>query len=122
LATGDASIFRNGFHYGATIQGLVDPRSAKLAGVIQGSFTDSAQVTNTGAVIVVTTSVPHNYYASGKFQNAKIAVVSSSAVSGSVRVRGTASITYIPGPGFTPDPRGDSGTAIQYKVTGFKQT
>lgn len=113
LASGTAAIFRQGFFYTGTIQGSADPDSAKVTGIIQGTFSDVTIQSSS-------TKVMNNYFASGKFQNTKI--VSNSLSSSSARIRGMAEITYIPGTGFTPDPRGDSGTAIHYRVHGFKQS
>jgi len=112
LAQGTSAIFRNGFFYSGTIQGSADPQSAKVTGIINGTFMDTVE---SG-----TETVTNNYYASGQFENAQIVASSSFFISG-IRLKGTAMITYIPGSGFTPDPRGDSNGPITYKVHGFKQ-
>jgi hypothetical protein len=115
LASGTAAIFRQGFFYPGTIQGSADPDSAKVTGIIQGTFTDTVE---SGLITAM-----HNYFASGKFQNTKIVSISNSLnSSSSTRIRGMAEITYVPGAGFTPDPRGDSGGPIRYRVHGFKQS
>ena len=113
-ATGTAAIFRNGFYYPGTIVGSADPASARVTGIIQGQFDDIIQ---SGSTIVT-----HHYYSSGQFVSVKIEAKSGALSLSSVRLKGSATISYVPGSGFTPDPRGDSGGPIPYRVKGFKQS
>ncbi|MEP7015487.1 MAG: hypothetical protein ABI925_08615 [Verrucomicrobiota bacterium] len=117
LATGIAAIFRNGFYYPGAIQASADPASAEVNGGIQGQFDD---IIESGTI-----TVTQHYFASGRFEGAKVVVKPGGLDLRSVRLRGTASIAYVPGTSVTgnpPDPRGDSGGPIPYKIKGFKQS
>jgi hypothetical protein len=104
LASGTATIFRNGLLYTATIQGSADPNSGKLTGIIDGMATGAS---GSGA----------QFSAAGRFQSAEILANPTSSAS-PARVKGKAKIAYTASP---EDPRGDSGGPILYKVRGFKQ-
>ena len=118
LAQGSAVIFRKGFFYSGTITGAADPDSAKLSGIIQGTFTDTFESGST--------AVSCNFTAAGKFENTQIVANTDIFSSAATRIRGKATITYNPpaDPICSEDPNGngDSGGAISYKVSGFKQS
>lgn len=115
LANGTAAIFRNGFYYPGTIQASADPLTAQISGGIQGQFDD---------VVFSSTTITEarHYFATGRFEGAKIVAKSGTFSILAVRIKGAASISYVPGSGFIPDPRGDSGGPIPYKILGFKQS
>jgi hypothetical protein len=110
LATGTSAVFRNGFFYPGTIQGLADPDSARLTGLVNAFFQETVAQTST-------TDFIFQYNANGQFLNAKI-VANTNGVS-VARIKGKASLTYTNDAG---DPGGDSGGPIQYKIRGFKQS
>jgi hypothetical protein len=111
LASGTASVFRNGIFYPGTIQGSADPDSARLTGLINAFFQETVASTST-------TNFIFQFNANGQFLNAKIVPNINSTNSSTARIRGKASITYTNDAG---DPNGDSGGPIEYKIRGFKQ-
>ena len=117
LATGTSAVFRNGLFYPGTILGSADPNTAKLTGIVNASF----QITpRTGTITII-----YDYFANGQFVNTKITAPGGS--NNTIRIRGTAKLTYTndapdPATGTFPDPKGDSGGPIQYKIHGFKQS
>lgn len=119
LATGTTAVFRNGLFYPGTIQGSADPDSARLTGIVSASFELNNVVLSDGSRDI--TAV---YNANGRFVNTKITANSTAFSSASTRIRGKATITYTNtrNDGGPPDPAGDSGGPIQYKVHGFKQS
>jgi len=113
LTSGTTAVFRNGFFYSGTILGSADPDTAKLTGVVDASFTETPQ---SGTV---TTTI--EFDANGKFLNTKITANTNPSSSATARIRGRAVLTYR-NDAMPPDPAGDSGGPIQYKVHGFKQS
>jgi hypothetical protein len=118
LATGTSAVFRNGIAYSGDIQGSADPDSAKLTGIIRATFFQISFV-DTGTTGTAVT-IESEYDANGQFLNAKIAANASAS---SVRIRGKAKLTYrnLRSDGGTPDPNGESGGPIDYKIHAFKQ-
>ncbi len=115
LTTGDVAIFRNGFFYEGNVHATADPQHARIQGGVEGQFTDTLQ---SGSTVVEV-----HYFASGTM-DARVVARSGTLGIGAVRIRGEASVSYIPGPSVfgTPDPRGDSGGPIPYRIKGFKQS
>src|SRR2546429_773495 len=120
LGSGTSAVFRNGFFYPGTIDASADPDRAQITGIVRASFEVNGVVLFSGS-----RSITAIYYASGSFANAKVkASNSSSFSSGSVRLAGTASLTYtnVKTDGSAPDPNGDSGGPVHYSIQGFKQS
>lgn len=97
LAQGTASVFRNGSSYFGIIDGLADPDSGKLTGII------------------TTIDLTFTATANGQFLHAKI-TPTTGGISAS-RIRGKAALTYV---GATPET--NSGGPIYYRIRGFKQS
>jgi len=114
VGTGTLVIFREGVFYPGTVQGIADPDSALLTGVVSASrsITYASVINDNGTVrtFVVT------YEANGSLL-AQIRLNPNVNSTASERIEGTASITYaiVGGP--------NEGTVgpITYFVSGFKQ-
>lgn len=115
LATGTSAVFRNGIFYSGTITGSADPDSAKLTAIVAASFKEIRAESDTG------TSFEPQYDANGFFAKARIVPNPNVFSSASARIRGTASLTYRNSKE-PPDPNGESGGPILYKIKGFKQS
>jgi len=120
LASGTSAVFRNGIFYSGTIQGSADPDSMKVTAIVNSFFQLTVAESSTTTAIF-------QYNANGQFLNAKV-VPDSNPFSGvAARIKGKAALTYTnnapdPATGITPDPSGDSGGPLQYKIHGFKQS
>jgi len=121
LASGTSVVFRNGFSYSGTIQGSADPDSGNLTGVLSASFLVVSSINGTTGTI----DINAEYDANGQFQNAHIVADQSPARATTARIKGKALLTYRNDAtvgGVTPDPAGDSGGPIVYRIHGFKQS
>lgn len=124
LASGTAVVFRNGIFYSGNVTASADAETAKLSGVINAVFQEIFS-TSTGTSTSSET-ITAEYDANGRFAGARISSSGDGSVFGATRIRGNAALTYknfrsnssTP----NPDPNGDSGGAIPYKVVGFKQS
>ena len=114
LATGESAVFRNGFFYPGQVVGSADPDSAKVTAILNAVF----EVTDV-ELADGSKSITARYNANGKFDKATIKANDFSVA----RIRGKASLTYtFVCTGCAPDPAGDSGGPIFYKIRGFKQS
>lgn len=119
LANGTAALFRNGLFYPGTITGSADPDSATVTAVLNATFQITVAESLDPSILFVFT------YSGNGTINGKIAASKTHFTTTSVRVKGTASLTYVNDAfvgGITPDPVGDSGGPILYKISGFKQS
>jgi hypothetical protein len=127
LATGTSAVFRNGIYYqgGTTqggnsggIQGFADPDNGTVTAIVSASFLLIISQNSSG-----TTAQQYEYDANGGFVNTKVVGNKRSFRTSSVRLKGSASLTYT---NDDPDPNrsanGDSGGPITYTVIGFKQS
>lgn len=122
---GQAVIFRKGIFYAGIIDAVGDPDSGKISAVI--SATVAVTVTCNDC-----NGVAHDYMytlnANGKFETVKAVASQQSVAASSVRLRGTASLTYVTDamnacdPGCVASLNAASGASIQYHVKGFKQS
>jgi hypothetical protein len=114
LGTGTVGLFREGIFYPGAIQGIADPDSAILTGVVNAtrSITFGAIVNDNGVVrtFVVT------YNANGSLL-AQIRRNDNVVSPASERIEGSASITYA----IVGGPNEGSVGPITYLVSGFKQ-
>jgi hypothetical protein len=118
LATGVTAVFRNGIAYFGIVTGSADPDSGKLTGVINAVFLQLFSTSTSGSGIITS-----EYDANGGFDHARIVANTNTTSTAAARIRGQASLTYtnFRNDGQPPDPRGDSGGPIKYKIRGFKQ-
>ena len=119
LATGVVGIFRNGYFYPGTIQGIGDPDSAKLTSIVNATFNitftqEIDPVTHTTRNTVVT------FNANGSANGTVVASRKTQSVT-AARLKGDAEITYKQVGGVT-DPGANSSSPISYKIHGFKQS
>ena len=114
LASGTVAVFTRGIFYSGTIQGLADPKTAKLYAVINAIFTPPASSdTGTG------TPPPTPSLAAGELTGNKI--IAPPGFSGTAfRITGDATLTYTSEDHFVTDVIPD-GTSLKYAVLGFKQ-
>lgn len=110
IGTGQVAIFRNGNYYPGTFQGIADPDSAKMTGVVSGVFQRTVAFT-------ATINYVYTYQVNGSIK-AKIVANSNRNSSASARLNGDSQLTYTNDEG---NPTGDSGGPIDYDVIGFKQ-
>ncbi|MEY2539091.1 MAG: hypothetical protein QOG67_2831 [Verrucomicrobiota bacterium] len=124
LASGTAVVFRNGIFYSGTIKGTADTTSAKLSAIVQATFLQISEQVSTSSGTTTLQVISSEYDASGKLANASIVATQAGLTSAGTRIRGTASITYknLNSNGATPDPAGESGGPIEYRIRGFKQS
>ena len=120
IATGVSVVFRNGFFYPGIINAVADPDRAQMSGVMNATFAKTFTRNDENGVAHDYT---FNFNANGGFSNVK--VVANQQFSGftSIRLQGTASLTYTTenDPNNTDFSAGDSGGPLQYTVVGFKQ-
>ncbi len=121
LATGTSAIFRNGYclyRQQSSASPIPTPRSSQGFSIPFSYLLATAKRASTDINIIAA-----EYGANGKLENAKI-VANPHNSSATARIRGTASISYTNQHFDTgvPDPNGDSGGPIPYRIIGFKQS
>lgn len=122
LANGTIGLFRNGYFYPGTIQGIVDPDSAFLIGVVNCTFSITFTST-TNATTGDTKDIVITFNASGEI-DATVQANSLQYSTATSRLSGEGNITYATvgdAPGFDAS-GGNSYGAIHYVLAGFKQT
>lgn len=114
IGSGTFAIFRNGLFYPGTFQGIADPDSAKMTGVIDAKFerTVATKVTDTSTETFV-----YTYYANGSVE-ARIKANTNLFSSASARLDGQGKVTFTNTEG---KPAGSSDGPVIYDVIGFKQ-
>ena len=117
VGTGTVAIFRNGNYYPGTFQGIADPDTAKLTGVIQGTFTRTVGqvVTNGSTTSTITFVYTYQVNGSAKAHMKPNPDVTSTT---SVRLKGHSELTYTNDEG---NPSGNSAGPVDYVINGFKQ-
>ena len=122
LGSGTVALFRNGIFYPGTIQGIADPDSAILIGVVDSSFSNTfTSVTDQGTGTTEDFIITFN--ASGSI-NAKIRPNPNVFSTATARLVGSAAITYATvgaAPGFDSSIANSNGP-VDYAVDGFKQS
>ena len=118
IGTGNVAVFRNGNYYPGSFQGLADPDSAKLTGVIQASFSRTVgQVVTNGSTTSTITFV-YTYQVNGSVKG-QIRNNTNRLSAAAARITGESDLTYTNDEG---NPSGSSnGQAIKYTINGFKQ-
>jgi hypothetical protein len=122
LGAGTMVLFRNGIFYPGTIQAIGDPDSAVLTAVVSSSF-DITFTSETTGNPPETKNIVITFNANGSIKG-KIKTNTQSISVGSVRLKGTAAITYATvgsAPGFDSSSANSNGP-IDYRVSGFKQS
>ncbi|HEY2614406.1 MAG TPA: hypothetical protein VGI42_01745 [Chthoniobacterales bacterium] len=120
VGNGSVAFFRNGVFYPGTFQGLADPDSAVLTGVVSSSF--NITFTSQTDAMGKTTNTVITFNANGRIDG-QIRPNANRFSTASARIVGTAQITYTTvgsGPGIDLS-NANSGSAIPYQVSGFKQ-
>ncbi len=111
LATGAALVFINGTAFTGTIQGIIDPKSGKLSGVIDAVSTYDI------ISVVGTTTVTSKLFATGSI---KAKIVSDPSFASAARIEGTSSLDVSGSVNKDGTPI-ISSTAI-FQVDGFQQS
>jgi hypothetical protein len=120
VGNGSVAFFRNGIFYPGTFQGIADPDSAVLTGVVNSSF--DITFTSTKDDKGNTTNTVITFNANGRIDG-QIRPNTNKFSTATARIFGTAQITYKTvgsGPGIDLSDANSVG-AIPYQVSGFKQ-
>lgn len=121
VGTGTVAFFRNGIFYPGTFQGIADPDSAILTGVVSSTF-DITFTSEADPTTHVTKNTVVTFNANGSIDG-EIRPNTNRFSTATARIVGTAAITYKTVGGITgvDTSNANSNGPVSYQVNGFKQ-
>jgi hypothetical protein len=122
IGTGTVAFFRNGIFYPGTFQGVADPDSAVLTGVVDSTF-NITFTSEADPVTHVTKNTVVTFNANGAL-GGQIRPNTNRFSTATARITGNAGITYKTVGGITGEDTSNANSEgpVAYQVSGFKQS